>query len=188
MLSVDDAILRRRNLSPLQMNGQRIPDELIRHFLSLADWAPTHANTEPWHFTVFSGDAVATFCEDHADLYERLTPPEKFDAKKAAKLRQLHRASHVIAIALKPNPTRLPEIEEIAAVACAVQNLWLAATAHGIVGYWGSGGMSSHPAMRDYLGLAETDKVLGFLYLGYPEGAWPTGRRVKPLSEKVRWI
>jgi len=188
MLSIDNAILRRRNLSPLLMNGERIPDERVRHFLELADWAPTHGNTEPWHFTVFSGEAVTTFCRAHAEMYQRLAPPEKFDPKKHDKMRQLDRASHILAIALKPNPAKLPEVEEIAAVACAVQNIWLAATAEGIAGYWGSGGMTYHPAMRDYLGLAETDKVLGFLYLGYPADPWPEGKRLKPLAEKVRWV
>jgi nitroreductase len=69
-----------------------------------------------------------------------------------------------------------------------VENIWLGATAKQIAAYWGSGGMTYHPAMQDYLGLGDDDKVLGFLYLGYSEEAPRTGRRVKPLEEKVKWM
>lgn len=187
MDSVDQAILKRRSVSPLLMNGNAISDSVIRELLALGDWAPTHANTEPWHFTVFSGEQVTKFCHDHSELYREQTAADKFDPAKFEKLRSLTRASHILAIAMKRNP-KLPEVEEIAAVACAVQNIWLAAAARGIVGYWGSGGMTYHPAMRDYLELKETDRVLGFLYLGYIDGEWPTGRRLKPLESKIRWI
>jgi len=30
--------------------------------------------------------------------------------------------------------------------------------------------------------------VLGFFYLGYADGGIPEGRRIKPLTEKVKWI
>ncbi len=42
--------------------------------------------------------------------------------------------------------------------------------------------------MQDYLGLRDEDKVMGFLYLGYTEEAPRTGRRVKPLEDKVKWM
>ena len=33
---------------------------------------------------------------------------------------------------------RIPEWEELASVACAVQNMWLSATSYGIGAYWSS--------------------------------------------------
>jgi len=182
-------IKQRRNIKPASMNGKKIPDEQVQELLELADWAPTHGYTEPWYFVVFSGDAVKRFCQDHANLYKANTPADKFAQASYDKLQQQgDLASHVIAICMKRgNKPAIPEIEEIASVACATQNLWLGATERGFAGYWGSGGMTFHPAMKEYLSLREEDKVLGFFYLGFTDEQLPEGKRLKPKEEKVKW-
>lgn len=183
-------ITNRRTVKPTGMNGKKIPDDVIRQLLSLADWAPTHGYTEPWYFMVYSGDAVKQFCTDHAELYKNNTPEAQYIPGNYDKLQhQGDLASHVIAICMKrgDNP-KIPEIEEIAAVSCAVQNMWLGATDLQLAAYWGSGGMTYTPAMQQYLGLRDQDKVLGFFYLGYADGDAPEGRRIKPLTEKVKWM
>lgn len=183
-------ITNRRTVKPTGMNGKKIPDDIIRQLLSLADWAPTHGYTEPWYFVVYSGNAVKQFCADHAELYKSNTPTAQYIPGNYEKLQhQGDLASHIIAICMKrgDNP-KIPEIEEIAAVSCAVQNMWLGATDLGLAAYWGSGGMTYTPAMQDYLGLRDQDKVLGFFYLGYADGDIPEGRRIKPLTEKVKWM
>lgn len=182
-------IARRRNVKPTSMNGQKIADEKIHQLLELANWAPTHGYTEPWYFSVYSGAAVQQFCADHAALYRTHTPAEKFIAGNFDKLAQMgDQASHVIAICMKRgNKPNIPVMEEVAAVSCAVQNMWLGATAMGIVCYWGTGGMTLQPAMHAYLGLGEEDQVLGLFYLGYTDEVLPEGKRVKPLSEKITW-
>ncbi|WP_202183002.1 nitroreductase family protein [Chitinophaga solisilvae] len=187
---LDKIIATRRNVKPTSMNGRKIADETVQELLQLADWAPTHGHTEPWYFIVYSGDKVQQFCTDHADLYKQYTPADKYIAGNYDKLKnQGNLASHIIAICMKrgSNP-KIPVIEEIAAVSCAVQNMWLGATAHQLAAYWGSGGMTFHPAMQNYLGLGDDDQVLGFFYLGYTDEPMQPGKRVKPLSEKVKWI
>lgn len=190
MNNIQDIILYRRTVKPTAMNGKKIDDETIRELLQLADWAPTHGLTEPWYFMVYGGDKVQQFCTDHAELYKQFTPQAQYIPGNYEKLKtQGDLASHVIAVVMRrgANP-KIPEIEEVAATACAVENLWLAATAQNIAVYWGSGGMTYSPAMQDYLGLRDEDKVMGFLYLGYTEEAPRTGRRVKPLEDKVKWM
>jgi nitroreductase len=188
--AVDRIIRLRRTVKPVFMNGQKIPDEVIRELLGLADWAPTHAYTEPWYFVVHAGDGVQKFCKDHAELYKQFTPPDRFTTAAYEKLENMGKtASHVIALCMKrgDNP-KITEQEEYAAVACAVQNMLLGAAARALAAYWGSGGMTYTGAMRDYLGLGEKDHVLGFLYLGYGEGALMPGRRIRPMEEKVKWV
>lgn len=187
-LYIEHIISHRRSVPRTQMNGQRIPDETVQHLLSLADWAPTHKRTEPWHFVVFGGDKAQDFCRDHAEMYKQHTPEEKFNQASYDKFAACT-ASHVVAICMKRHSDKLPEIEEICSVACAVQNAWLAATSLGIAGFWQTGGMTFHPAMKDYLGLGEEDKVLGVFYLGYTdESPLKEGKRNTPLEEKVRWV
>ncbi|MET7000528.1 nitroreductase family protein [Chitinophaga defluvii] len=188
-VSIEEIIKQRRTVKPTSMNGKKVPDELVQQLLQLADWAPTHGYTEPWYFVVYSGDQVQEFCAGHAALYKANTPAENFIPGNFDKLKnQGNLASHIIAICMKRgNNPKIPVIEEVAAVSCAVQNMWLGATAMGIAAYWGSGGMTLHPAMRDYLSLGEEDQVLGLFYLGYTDEPIPAGRRLRPLSEKVLW-
>ncbi|NML41359.1 nitroreductase [Chitinophaga sp. G-6-1-13] len=187
---LEKIIASRRTVKPTSMNGRKIADETVQQLLQMADWAPTHGYTEPWYFVVYGGEKVQQFCTAHADLYKQFTPADKFIAGSYDKLKsQGDLASHVIAICMKrgSNP-KIPVVEEIAAVSCAVQNMWLGATSQGIAAYWGSGGMTFHPAMQDYLGLGDADQVLGFFYLGYTDEPAQPGKRLKPLSEKVKWM
>ena len=82
---------------------------------------------------------------------------------------------------------RLPEIEEVEAVACAVQNMCLTATAYGLGSYWGSGGITYFEDAKSFFGLGAKDKLLGFLYLGIPKTMPPAGKR-RPIEEKVTWV
>lgn len=187
--AIQEVIQNRRTVKPPQMNGQRVPDGQVRQIIALADWAPTHGNTEPWRFRVYANDKVKAFCLAHARLYKAQTAPDKFLQEKYDKLLHMgDQASHlVVAIMQRGNLPKIPALEEIAATSCAVQNLLLGATALGIASYWGSGGMAYHPAMKEMLRLREEDLVLGILYLGYTDKPVPVGKRVVPLEEKVEW-
>jgi hypothetical protein len=71
--------------------------------------------------------------------------------------------SHMIAICMarQPNPDKLmPLWEELAAVACAVQNMHLMSTSLGVAAYWSSW----HDTARD------SPQMLKFLGLDYAKG------------------
>ena len=85
------------------------------------------------------------------------------------------------------NP-KIPKLEEIEAVACAVQNLALTATAYGIGGYWSSGALSYAPQTKEAFGLASDDLFLGFFYLGVPKKGLSTDSKRKPIADKVTWM
>ena len=79
-------------------------------------------------------------------------------------------------------------MEEIAAVAAAVQNMQLTATAHGIACYWSTGGTTFDEGAKSFFGLEEEDKLLGFLNVGMPrEDCNPKSKR-KPMATKVEWV
>jgi nitroreductase len=187
--TLQEIIANRRTIKPAQMNGRQIPDDQVQQLLQLADWAPTHGNTEPWQFFVYAGtEKVQSFCRDHADLY-RQQAGENADAAKADKLLHMgDAASHlIIAVMQRGNLPKIPALEEIAAVSAAVQNMLLGAQALGIAAYWGSGGMVYQPAMKTYLNLRDEDVVLGAIYLGYSD-IEKKGTRLVPLDRKVKWM
>ena len=185
---LEELIVNRRSIKPAVFNGKKIDDQQIVQLLTLANWAPTHGFTEPWRFIVYSDAAVKQFCTEHADLYKLHEPPATFNAAKYDK--QLHNGdhtSHLIAVYMQrgSNPN-ITELEEICATAAAVQNILLGAEALGIAVLWSTGGMVLRPAIKDYLGLGEADKMIGLLYLGYTDEAPRPGRR-GAAEEKATW-
>jgi nitroreductase len=186
---VQQLISSRRSCKPALMNGKKIEDAVIRQLLELADWAPTHGHTEPWRLVVFAHEAVQQFCKAHAALYKENIPAEKLETSKYEKL--LHNGdnvSHIIAVCMKrgTNP-KITAKEEICAVAAAVQNILLGASAVNISALWSTGGMTLQPAMKHYFGLNEADEMIGLLYLGYSDKTSKNGERIIPLQEKIEW-
>ena len=97
-------------------------------------------------------------------------------------------SSAAIAICMKRQETeKIPEIEEIAAVACAVQNMHLTATAYGIGACWVTGGATYSDEMKAFLGLTVKDRCLGLFYIGYPIIEWPTSQR-QPIEYFTEWV
>jgi nitroreductase len=186
---LEELIVNRRSIKPAVLNGEKIDDRQIVRLLTLANWAPTHGFTEPWRFVVYAGDAVKQFGADQAELYKLHEPPASFNAAKYEK--QLHngdKVSHLIAVYMKrgANPN-IPELEEICAVAAAVQNILLGAEALGIAVLWSTGGMVLKPGMKDYLELGEADKMIALLSLGYTDEVARPGKR-GPVEDKIKWV
>lgn len=182
-------VRKRRTTKPPMMNGQKIPDEQVKDLLKLANWAPTHGRTEPWRFYVYTGESMAKFCQEHADMYKSNTPEDKFVAATYENLRNMgNKASHlIIAIMKRGNLPKIPAWEEMAATSAAVEHILLGATALGMASYWGSGGMITHQAMKDHYQLGEEDMVLGAVYLGYADVEMPAVRNTW-IEEKAVWL
>ena len=48
----------RRSVYPKDYLPGRVDDAIVMKMLELADRAPTHKRTEPWRFTVFTGEGL----------------------------------------------------------------------------------------------------------------------------------
>lgn len=184
-------IKHRRSIYPVQYSGEQVPRKIIEIMLENATWAPTHKLTQPWRFVVFAGDGRRKLAGFMSELYKEVAEKNgTYDEKVFKNLStKPFMASHVIAIGMsRDEKERLPEIEEVEAVASAVQNMQLTATAYGVACYWGSGGITYFEEAKPFFGLDASDKLLGFLYIGMPkEGRWPRSKR-KPLEERVQWV
>ena len=148
--------------------------------------------TNPWFFKVYSGDARARLGEARAELYRKLTPADKYDQKKFDKLkRRPMDAPYTIALCLKAgtNP-KIPLLEEQAALAAAVQNMHLTATALGLAAYWSSGGYALRPETAELLELGENESCMGFFMVARPKvkDSWPMGYRKADWGDKVEWV
>lgn len=185
--AVNDLIRKRRAIFPKTYNGQPIAREIVEQVLENANWAPTHRNTEPWRFKVFMGGSLGKLAGYLADFYRANTPPDQFSEEKLARVQTNPlRAACAIAICMQRDPEgRVPEWEELAAVSCAVQNMWLTCTAYGIGCYWSTPPAALHA--NEFLGLAPGESCWGFFYMGQHDLPDLPGKR-SPVTEKVQWI
>jgi nitroreductase len=183
-------IRSRRSVFTKDYSGEKVDDTIIKQMLENANWAPTHKLTEPWRFVVFSGEGLKKLAAFQSECYKQVTQAKgTFDEKKYEGLKSKPlECSHVIAVGMKRDEKKsLPEWEEMGAVFCAVENMYLTATAYGIGCYLSTGGITNLEEAKEFFGLGKEDKLLGFLNVGMPKSLPTSGRR-KPIDEKVKWV
>ncbi len=186
-LSSDLLIRSRRSIFPPSYISKPIPKETILELLENANHAPTHRLTQPWRFTVFTGDGLKSLADFMAENYRATTSPASFSQVKYDVTRdKILKAGAVLAINVELHPDLVPEWEEIAATATAVQNIWLSAWERGIGGYWSTPGSALEP-LAEFLNLPPGQKNIGLFYLGYHNAPDIPARR-NPVEEKVIWV
>lgn len=186
-MTLSQVIRNRRAVYPDQYNDKPILKRDLDQILEAANWAPTHKKTEPWRFKVLQGEALERFSEFLKLAYGQVTPTDKFSSFKQKKLAQKPlQSAAVIAICMQRDPKEsLPEWEEVAAVAMAVQNMWLTASDLGIGAYWSSPGLISE--MGQFFDFESGEKCLGLFFMGHYDGESIEGVR-KPVANKTTWL
>ncbi|MEL6987221.1 MAG: nitroreductase [Bacteroidota bacterium] len=183
-----DLISKRRSIYPPQYNEKNIPDYLIKEVLNAANWAPNHKKTEPWRFKVIRGNALNRFSDYMGAYYKANTPEEKYsEIKYKRNKKKALQSNCIIAICMRRHPEEiLPEWEEIAATAAAVQNMWLMCTALEIGAYWSS--PSKAVNNNEFIKLEDGERCLGLFYMGYWDVVELESPRKSSIDEKTVWI
>ena len=187
---VNDVIRNRRSVFQPQFTGELVDDSIIEQMLENANWAPTHKLTEPWRFIVFTGAGLDQLAKEQAEVYKTVTLGDGTfkDSRYENLLLKPRLSSHIIAVAMKRDDKKsVPEIEEIGAVFCAIQNILLTAAAYEIGCYLSTGGITYFNESKALFGLGDEDRLIGFLHVGKIKGDLAEGRR-KPVEEKISWI
>ncbi len=186
---ITEVIKNRRSVYPEAYTDRKVHREIVEDVLNNAIWAPTHGMIQPWRFKVFIGEGVKRAGKELERIYKEVLPEEKWSERKLQKLRdRTNSISVLVFICMTPDGNEhIPEIENVSAVACAVQNMYLTCTAYGLGSYWSSPSYVYSEQMNSFLGLNEADKCLGMFFMGYPEGEWPKSHR-KPLEYVSEWF
>ncbi len=180
-------IRNRRSIYPPSFLDKPIPKDVLETILTNGTYAPNYKKTEPWRFKVLRGASKQKLGLFLANAYKSATPQEQFLEKKYQKIIQkAEKSAAVIGLCMQRDPqNRLEDWEELAAVAMAVQNMWLTATQYGIGAYWGS--PKAIQKADKIFHLEDGERCLGFLFLGYVEEAMGKAERL-PLEERVIWM
>ena len=177
---ISSIIQSRKSIYPNEFNGKIIEEDVVIQLLENANYAPTHKMTQPWIFKIFCNDSKKK-------LLDEIIKTEGFSENKKNKLENsFNKSSHIICICMKRTNILLPEWEEVAATAMAVQNLWISCVNSKIGGYWSTPKYISK--LRRFLALNEDEICLGFFYLGVHNSTNTREKKRSNISEKVQWF
>ena len=186
-MNFNDIIQRRRAVYPNQYENAEIEDSFIKLLLKNANTAPTHKLTQPRFFKVYKGDSKGKLAIEMANCYEQFSNGSNhIEIKKKKIIEKCKLSNCIIAIFMKKDSLkRVPEWEEIAATAMAVQNMWLTCAANDIGCYWSTPKYTS--LMNDFFKLEEGEKSLGFFYLGKFNHSEIKPKQRISINDKVEW-
>ena len=178
-----DALVRARRTNLRVDPDREVPKAVVERLCRLAVWAPNHKRTEPWRFCAVSGDGRrALGAAMRAGLVAAGVTDEGKLAKAAGKYQ---RAPVVLLVGCAHDPDPHRHLEDRDAVAAAVQTLLLGAEASGLASYWSSAPDATLGPVKQLVGWAPDDAVVGLVYLGWPTGEVPVPERTDP---SVHWI
>jgi nitroreductase len=184
-----EAILTRRTIKDFKPGP--VPTATLERVLTAGLWAQNHRLTEPWRFTVLGPETHRRLAEIAAEAQLALLAPDasaperdkvRDDARKKILSKPL-----VVAVGQHLGPAAQRQ-EDYGAIACAIQNIQLAAWAEGVGMQWSSGKLTQLPQTYTLLGIqAEAEEIAGLLFFGYPANVPPAQPR-QPLSELSRCL
>jgi nitroreductase len=167
-MDIFDAIFQRQSIGKVKPDP--IPRTDIEKLLEAAVQAPNHHRVRPWRFIVLQGNSRQRLGDVMADSKQRETPDAPQAVLEVERLKPL-RAPLLIAVGVDlPLDAKVIEIENVCASAAAIENLLLVAQALGLGAQWRTGPAAYDPSVKAFLGLAPEQHLIGFIYLGYPEG------------------
>ena len=184
-MNVIDAIRARRSIGKLEGD---VSPQAIRELVELATWAPNHRLTEPWRFTVVTGDVRErlgqTWGEIAADA-QGLRGEERAESIRRDVVK-LMRAPVLIVVSTRTDHDAVVAEEDFAATAAAVQNLLLAAYDRGLGAMWRTGRIVREPGVKAFLGLEVSDRIVAIVYIGQPAMEAPLARP-RDVDGVIRW-
>lgn len=181
------AIAERRDMRHFRPDP--VDPALLKRLLWAAHHAPSVGYMQPWRFIRITDRALRERMHELVEVERRATAKalgEREDDFMRLKVEGLLDAGEVIVVALADGREKhvfgrrtLPEMD-LASVACAIQNMWLAARAEGIGLGWVS--IFDPLELAALLGMPEGARPVAILCIGHVEQFYP-----RPMLEMEHW-
>jgi nitroreductase len=141
--------------------------EHLAAILAAAGTAPDHGRLKPWRLTVLDGVAKEQFASAAAES-RRARFPGISEEQLAADREKILRSPTIVVVgcAVTSDNPKVPEVEQVAAVAAATQNLFLAAHDLGYGVMWKTGPAAYDDTVKAVVGLRAQDHIIGIMHLG----------------------
>jgi nitroreductase len=179
------AILTRHSVSKVKPDP--VDRKTIEKLLHATVQAPNHHMLRPWRFVVLTGKSRAALGEVMAQTLNKQHPDLPEAGLEKERLKPL-RAPVLIAVGVDTSvDPRVPQMENICAVAAAVENLLLAAHAEGLGAMWRTGQAVHDPEVKKFLGFEPDQEILSFVYIGYRDMDIPVVQRPS-FEDRTVWM
>lgn len=160
-MELTEAIRSRRSTAPV--TDAAPTDAELAGYLALAAHSPDHAGLRPWRLVSLRGAARdrlgAAFASGFGD------PPGSPEAARTA-AKPLRAPLLLTVVGCPVEHPKVPAWEQLAATAALVATLELVLFDAGYTAMWRTGPGVALPEVRDLLGIADGEQLLGWLYVG----------------------
>ena len=168
-------VIRSRRTSMFVDKDREVSPGLVAELCELASWAPNHKKTWPWKFAYFTGAGRGRLGESMvADMVDADFGDEGKRVKTATKY---ERTPGTLVVGCEPHANDTLDQENRDAVAAAIQNLLLGATARGVATFWSTPALTRPPRVLELCGFDVDDRIVGIIYLGWADGECPVPER-----------
>lgn len=161
----------RRSVKPMELAGPPPSEADIAEMLAIASRVPDHGKLTPWRFIVFTGDARRAAGAAIAAAF-RADRPDATAEQIAFEENRLARAPLVIAVVSRAGThVKIPEWEQLMSAGASTMSLVIAAHAMGYAASWITEWYAYDRRVLDALGVAENERIAGFVHIGRPAKA-----------------
>jgi nitroreductase len=173
----------RRSAPPIALTGPGPTAAERELLLTLASRVPDHGKLVPFRFIVFEGDARLKGGEIIAEIYAA-AHSEASEADLDKERKRFALAPLVIGVVSRAAPhAKIPQWEQVLCAGAVCFNLEVAANALGFASTWLTEWYGYDRAVLTRLGLAEHEKIAGFIHIGRDPG--PREDRVRPQLDDI---
>lgn len=162
-------------------------EEALENIYKAAFRAADHGLLRPWRFLVIKGDSRQRLGDLFIDAALAKDPDLSEIQLEKIRSKPLRAPMVIVTIAVHKDHPKVPEFEMDMSAAAATQNMLLAAHAQGVGAMWRTGSMAFDTRVMEGLGLADNEKIIGFLYLGTALGETRTISLEDPADYFTDW-
>ncbi len=132
-------------------NETNVTEDMLNTILTCGRFAPSPLNVQPWKFTVVKDRAMISKLSEHAHHAEFLSTA---------------RVIIVVTVTASPDVDLwlVEHQQHIFSGACAIENMWIAATSLGLGGCWVT---INNETIKELLGVPSDQLIVGSLALGH---------------------
>ena len=173
--------------SPLELGDPAPDDNAETKILAAALRAPDHGRLRPWRFLSIRGEGRNRLGEVLASALQRRDPAVSPSLLEREKQKALRAPLIVVVAARITADPKIPAVEQLLSAGAAAQNIMIASHALGFGAMWKTGEPAYDAGVKEALGLAASDEIAGFMYIGTPKVAPKASISLDPKDFVQSW-
>jgi len=177
--------IRTRNAAP-RLTGS-VSESALNKILKAALRAPDHALLRPWKILVVNGEKRNRLGTLFTEASLARNPDLTTDRLEKLKNKTLRAPLILVVAARIIEHPKVPEVEQLLSAGAAAQNICIASHAMGLGAIWRTGDMAYDPIVAHGLGLTNSEKIVGFIYIGEVDGRQKAIPEIKLENHVVYW-